>query len=218
MVFIQAIYRRGSDYSNPPDELFRFLVPKYIYENGKLPTGFEEEVRISGYGYSYALYNVLPYIIQAFFMKIAGIFTKSGDALYYIARLSNVLNGVITACLVYAISKRLFFDERLQWLFSFGIMFLPEHLFVHTYVNTDSMAVLSTAVIIYAWILSMDEGFSYKTDILLSIGIIICALSYYNAYGFIMCSVLFFVSSFILLSFSSKMLLLLIQASKNQDV
>ena len=41
-------------YPNPPDEHARYLVAKYICEHGVIPTGFEEEIRIPGYGFSYA--------------------------------------------------------------------------------------------------------------------------------------------------------------------
>ena len=49
---------------NPPDEHARFQVPWYIYQHGRIPTGFEEELRIPSYGFSYGLYNVFPYIMK----------------------------------------------------------------------------------------------------------------------------------------------------------
>ena len=66
---------------SPPDEYFRMLIPKYICEHGKLPTGLEEEVRITGCGFSYGLYNTLPYIIQGWVMRFVSLFTDSELAL-----------------------------------------------------------------------------------------------------------------------------------------
>ena len=34
--------------TNPPDESVRFLVPRYVYAHGEIPTGLEEEIRIPG--------------------------------------------------------------------------------------------------------------------------------------------------------------------------
>ena len=76
---------------NPPDEHARYLVAKYICEHGVIPTGFEEEIRIPGYGFSYALYNAFPYIIQGYVMRFVSLFTDSEIALLYTARGVNVL-------------------------------------------------------------------------------------------------------------------------------
>lgn len=184
-------------YGNPPDEHARYLVPKYICEHGTLPTGFEEEIRIPAYGFSYGIYNVFPYIIQGYFMRFVSLFTDSELILLYAARSVNVLSGVLMAVVVYLLSKRLFRDRRFAWLFCFAVMYLPESLFMHTYVNTDSMCLLSTAMMVHAWVSAYQDGFHRKNILCLSGGIILCALSYYNAYGFILSSILLFLSYFL---------------------
>lgn len=182
---------------SPPDEYFRMLIPKFICEHGTLPTGLEEEVRITGCGFSYGLYNVLPYIIQGYFMRFVSLFTASGLMLLYAGRIINVLFGLLMAWVVYLLGKRVFKDSRFRWLFCFAVMYLPEGLFVHTYINTDSCCMLSTAVILYALVWAYQDGFDYKNCAWLSVGIILCALSYYNAYGYILCSMFLFVAAFI---------------------
>ena len=182
---------------SPPDEYFRMLIPKFICEHGTLPTGLEEEVRITGCGFSYGLYNVLPYIIQGYFMRLVNLFTDSEFALLYAGRIVNVVFGLLMAGVVYLLGKRLFKDSRFRWLFCFAVTYLPEALFVHTYINTDSCCMLSTAVILYALVCGWQDGFDYKNCAWLGIGIILCALSYYNAYGYILCSILLFVAFFI---------------------
>ena len=70
---------------------------------------------------------------------------------------------------------------------------MPQALFLGTYVNTDSLALLSMGIILYSWSCYLEEGdWSFKNSILLAVGMAVCALSYYNAYGWILCSFLFF--------------------------
>lgn len=184
-------------FAGPPDESARMLIPRYICEHGVIPTGLEEEVRIPGYGFSYGLYNVFPYIVQGYAMRFAGMFTDSDRMLLYVARFVNVFFGMCMAWVVYRLSKRLFADRRLQWIFCFGVMYLPESMFVHTYVNTDSMNLLSVAIIIYAWVRACQDGFDAKASMILSLGIVLCALSYYNAYGYILSSILLFLGFYL---------------------
>lgn len=194
-----ALFQPLSDtalFVNPPDEHARILVPWYIYRHGALPTGLEEEVRIPGYGFSYALYNIFPYIVQGYAMRFVGLFTQSAQALLYAGRFVNVLSGTVMAYVVYLLSKRWFSDVGVRWVFCFGVMYLPQCLFVHTYINTDSMCLLSTAVMLLALTAAYQEGFTVKNCLLLSGGIILCALSYYNAYGYILSSIFLFVAYF----------------------
>lgn len=184
-------------FGNPPDEVHRYLIPQFICKYGKLPNGYDPEVRISSYGISYAFYTMLPYIIQGFIMRFVSLFTASAQVLLYTARMVNVCFGTIMAAVVYGIGNHLFSDRRFKWLFCLLVMFLPQSLFIHTYVNTDSLCLLSTAVIVYALVRAYKEGFTKKLCVILSIGIILCALSYYNAYGFILSSILMFLFFFI---------------------
>lgn len=181
----QALVNTPPDFVNPPDEHARYLVPKFIYEHGRIPSGYNEEVRIPMFGFSYAVYNVLSYVIMAGFMKVASLFGASEVGLLISARLVNVIFGTCMAYVIYLLSKELFKKQSFGWLFSVGVMFWPQHLFLHTYVNTDSMAQLSTAIILYAIVLLYKNGFSFKRCLLLGLGITCCALSYYNSYGFI---------------------------------
>lgn len=182
---------------SPPDEYFRMLIPKYICEHGTLPTGLEEEVRITGCGFSYGLYNTLPYIIQGYWMRFVSLFTDSELALLYAGRSVNIVFGCIMAVFVYLLGKRLFADRRFRWLFCVAVMYLPENLFVHTYVNTDSCCLLATAMILYALVWGYQERFHVKNCICLAIGIILCALSYYNAYGYILSAILLFIAYYV---------------------
>ena len=181
---------------NPPDEHARILIPWYICQHGVLPTGLEEEVRIPGYGFSYGLYTIFPYIVQGYVMRFCSLFTESVQLLLYAGRFVNVLSGMAMAYVVYLLSKRFFATAGMRWMFCFGIMYLPQCLFLHTYINTDSMCLLSTAIIVLALVAAYQDGFTVKNCLLLSGGIILCALSYYNAYGYIMSSIFLFIAYF----------------------
>jgi len=184
-------------FGNPPDEYNRFLIPQYIARYGVLPNGYEESIRISGYGFSYAFQPILPYMAQGYAMRLAGLFTDSADALLYTARLVNLLFGLVMAVFVILLSHRWFSDRRTAWAFSFLVTFLPQSIFVHTYVNTDSCCMMSIAIILYGITRGLQDKFSLSSCAALSAGIILCALSYYNAYGYILSSILLFTAYFL---------------------
>lgn len=194
IALVQPLYDTPPVYANAPDEHARYLVPQYICEHGKLPTAYDEEVRIPGYGSSYALYNVLPYIFMGWVMRFVDLFTDSELYLLYSARFVNVLFGAAMAFAVRKLAVRIFDGEAkkicLDWLFCFLVMFMPQSLFLHTYVNTDSLAMLSTALILYALVSIYQDGFRVFNSGVLCAGVISCTLSYYNAYGYIVSAVL----------------------------
>ena len=180
LALLQPLANTPPLYGNPPDEHARYLIPQFICKYGKIPTGWEEEVRIPAYGFSYALYNVFPYIVQGYLMRFVSLFTESEVVLLYTARLVNVTFGLLMAVVVYLIGKRVFRDDRFRWLFCFAVTYLPEGLFLHTYVNTDSCCMLSTAMMVYALVCIYQDGINLRNSLWMSGGIILCALSYYN--------------------------------------
>jgi hypothetical protein len=187
--FIWSLMLRFND---APDEQGRYSICQYIFHHGSLPHGGDMEIRIESWGFSYAFQPILPYILGGIFMKITSIFTENAYFYLIAARFVSVLCGVIMAVFVRKIAKRIFADSGWQWIFTFLIMLLPQCMFIFVYVNTDSMALLSGSVIVYAWLRGLDTSWDLKSCITLSIGIILCAMSYYNAYGFILCSVVIF--------------------------
>ena len=188
-------------HAGAPDEYARYLVPKYICEHGFLPSGYDEEVRIPYYGSSYALFNILPYIIMGWFMRLVAVFTDNEYILLYCARFVNVIMGTVMAFVVRRLALRIFDAKArkiyLDWLFCMLVMYLPQSLFLHTYVNTDSMAMLSTALILYALVCIYQNGFCKLYGAVLCTGVIFCALSYYNAYGYIVSAVLLCLAYFL---------------------
>ena len=167
-------------FGDPPDEVNRFKVAQFICRYGKLPTGEEFEVAIGGYGGSYAFQPILPYIIQGILMRVLSLFTQQNVALLLCARMVNAVFGVIMAVYVRRLSLLLFQNRLTGWLFCFLIMFLPQNLFLHSYVNTDSMASMAGAIMLCACVSGWKSGWRWQDCITLSVGIICCALSYYK--------------------------------------
>ena len=115
-----------------PDEHMRLMIPQYIYEHGHLPNGYDPEVRNALWGFSYAFFPMLSYMISAFFMKVVSIFTTANRALICAARFTDVLFITATAALVPKITERLFHDSR-RWMMNCLIVFLPELIYAGTY-------------------------------------------------------------------------------------
>ena len=191
-------------FGNPPDEANRDKISLYIAHHHALPNGYDEEIRIPGYGFSYGFQPILPYMIQGGVMIIASNFVEGDRPLLYAARLTDCVFGLIMALFVWKLSKKWFKRPAMQYLFSYTVMFLPQSLYLHTYINTESCAMLSTAIILYAITCCLEDDFSYKSCGLLSVGVILCALSYYNAYGFVLGAMMLFVAWCIRVSVGGK--------------
>ena len=198
-LFIGLLLLINQPFGDPRDEYARYLIPQYIVEHGSLPNGYEESIRIYGYGFSYGFQPILPYMLMSGVMMLVRLFTRSELALLYSARMVNLVLGLIMAAIVLQLGKKWFRDRRLAWLFSFFVTFLPQSIFIHTYVNTDSCCMLSIAIMLYGLTLGIKDGFRPSTSLCMAVGIILCALSYYNAYGYILSCILLFTVFFLTL-------------------
>lgn len=183
--------------TNQPDELTRYLVPYYIYTSGHLPSGNVEELLVRGYGISYGFFPCLPYLCMAVAMKFVSLFTTGSYAILMGARVVNMLAGVVTYLFVRRIAKLIATNEWNGWLFTLMVCFWPQFMFVFTYTNCDAFALMSVAIIIYAIVKGVVIGWDIKTCIIGAVGISICLLSYFNAYGVIVAAFIVFVLSFI---------------------
>lgn len=183
-------------FGDGPDEINRFKVVQFIYTHGVLPIGNDPEVLIDGYGASYAFQPILTYIIDGYLLRLLSFLQPSLEMQVFISRLVNVAFGLIMAGYVKKISNLIFTDKKAAWSFTLAVVFLPQNLFLHSYVNTDSMGFLSVAMILYALLTGIKDDFSHSSSLYLSVGIILCALSYYNCYGIVLCAVFVFVIHF----------------------
>ena len=184
-------------FNEAPDEKMRYLVPTYIYRHGTLPAGWDEEVLNKMWGISYAFHPILPYILGGYLMRIVGIFNSSEHALLMAARCINVFFGMGFYWYVLKISRRLFQNQVFRIYFVALLAMLPQLLYLFVYVNTDGTAVFSSAMLIYGWIFGMEQKWDRKSCTHLAVGVAVCAMSYFNAYGFALFSVVMFVGSLI---------------------
>lgn len=184
-------------YNNAPDEEMRYSIARFIYTNGALPFGNEPEIVNPLWGQSYAYQPILAYQIAAIFMKAASFMGLTDSQLYLAARFSNTLIATGTVILVLSIGKKCF-KAKGTYLFAVLVCCLPQFVFISSYVNNDTLALFSTALIVYSWILGMERHWDLKSCVVLGIGISLCFLSYYNAYGFILCSVLLYAGDYLI--------------------
>ena len=187
-------------YDSAPDEYMKYDVCKYIANNGSLPLGGDESIRNPIWGISYAFQPIFSYIISAIFMKIVMVITKltvDDFAVFVAARFVSVLSCTGTVIFIMKIAKKLFEDKKYQWMFIVFTSLLPQYVFIGSYLNNDSFAIFTISIIIYSWIIGLENKWDTKSCISLALGIGFCALSYYNAYVYILCSIIMFISSFI---------------------
>lgn len=126
-------------FGDGPDEINRFKVVEYIYKYGTLPAGDAPEVIIDGYGASYAFQPMLTYMIDGYLLRAVSVFEPTLEMRVFLSRLVNVFMGLLTALYVKKLGDLLFSNKKTVWLFTLAVAFLPQNMFIHTYVNTDSM-------------------------------------------------------------------------------
>lgn len=199
------IWTVSQPYNSCPDEKMKWDICKYIAEHNSIPDGRDESIRDSAWGISYAFQPILTYMICAVFVKIASIFTTQQFALVVVARLVSTISMTLTIYFVIKIANKLFKDKGIyKYLFIVFITFQPITAFLASYINNDSTAILAISIIIYLWILGLESNWKTKHCILLGLAVGFCALTYYNAYGYILCSALICLSSAILNKMDAK--------------
>lgn len=178
-----------------PDEDMRYDVSKFFFDNNRLPQGTETCDPIWGFSYAHLptyLCSILSYIP----MKIVALFTADEFAILVAARLVSVVCGAVTVYFVIKISK-LLFKKPLNWIAVVFVSMLPQFCFLSSYVNNDVIALMGGVIILYTWCYGYKNRLDLKTCVTMAIGIIVCALSYYNSYGWILLSVVYFLTYYI---------------------
>lgn len=173
-------------YNYAPDEAMRYDVTEFLYRYNRLP---QNDELLSPWGFSYAhmptvLCNQLGYVC----MKIASIFKQSDFFLLVAARMVSVCFATVGVYFVIKIAKQLF-SSPVRWLAIVMFAFIPQYSFLASYVNNDIIAVCGSCMIVYSWILAIKCDWNIKNGVILSLGISICALSYYNSYIWILLSI-----------------------------
>ena len=200
---ILFIWSSHQPFDTCPDEKMRYVISQYIYENNALPRADDASIIDKKFGFSYAGRPVLSSILSAFFMKIRSLFPSSEFSLLMAARMENILCGIGFMIVVMAISRELFQNRKTQYFFTILTCFWPQCAFLFTYVNSDGLAMLAVSLILYCWINGLKHSWRVTDCLLLGIGLSIGMLSYYNIYGFILCSAVLFLFYFITVDHSN---------------
>ncbi len=189
-----ALWAIAKPLNYAPDEAMRYEVHQFMFEHNRLPVG--EELISHPWGFTYAhfpivLCNQLGYV----FMKAASLFTTGSFKLLVAARMVSVCAG--TGIVYYTIKiSRLMFRSPARFVMIAFVAFMPQFAFLSSYVNNDSLALLGTAMIIYAWALAGRYKWGRGSALLLAVGVAVCGLAYYNSYSWILLSIVFFVVSY----------------------
>ena len=180
-------------YNYGPDEYGRFPTYYYIFLYNKIPDGWNELIRNPYWGFSYAFYLTwLPGLLSVFCMKIVAVFNDSMPMLIYAARFPSVIAGTLCVFCAYGISDKLIKKEHVKWLVTILFASIPQIAFLSSYVSNDMIATAGAMLIVYMLVTVEKEGVSLKSSLPLAAGIIMVALSYYNAYGWIVCAFVYY--------------------------
>ena len=178
------------------DEGMHMDIARFIYEHGQLPRGDDPEIRNPVWGISYAFSPIFSFMVSSVFMKLADLYGMAEDGLLAAARFVSVLSGT-GAALFAALAARYLFSERSRMRYAFPAAFalFPEMLYLCSYVNCDAFALMTCSMILLAWVRGAKMRWRIRDCVFLAVSLGLCALSYYNAYGYILMSVpLFFIS------------------------
>lgn len=183
-----------------PDEGLRYLIPQFIFENGRLPTGYDAATIHSMGNWSYAFYpQFLGALVSVLFMSVVSVFNHTPEALVFAARMASVVFGLVTVLFVGKSVEKLFKENDNAKVFSFIAMGLavawPQVAFLSAYVNNDIIALSGVSIILYACIAGYKDYWNVTNISVLAAGIVVCLLGYINSYGFVLFGGLFFLIS-----------------------
>lgn len=183
-----------------PDEGLRYLVPKFIFENWQLPTGYDTATIHTMGNWSYAFYpQFLSPLISACFMFVGSLFSDTPESLIYAARMASVLFGVLAVLFVGLSVEKIFKTNKNAQIYGYIAMVIvagwPQVAFLSAYINNDIVGFCGVSIILYACIAGYKDGWNIKNSLILAAGFVVCLLGYINSYGFVLFGGVFFVLS-----------------------
>lgn len=173
-----------------PDEQMRSRIAYWIYRFHALPTGYEAEIISPIWGFSYSSEPLLPSILSAIFMIICDFFGGNDHAVFFAARMVNVLSllGSYLVCL--RIGKKVFSRNNSPLLFAVLICFTPQVIFCGSYLNSDLPALFGCLLTLDSLLGCRESHWQIKPCIRLAVSLSVILLTYYNAYGWVLISLI----------------------------
>lgn len=177
--------------TSAPDEAMRNDIPEWIYKNGVLPVGNEEELISNVWGFSYGFVPYLPSLLAIPFIAIFNLVYPDHFAVVLGTRLVSILSSIFSVWISSKIAQKIFNEIGARLLFSVFIVLLPQYIFVGSYHNNDAFAVLSVLLFFLFLLKGMEDHWTFKTCMGLGVAISLCVLTYYNTLAFILSGFLY---------------------------
>lgn len=197
LVFIGGSLQITTDFTDSrhvgPDEEMRYFIPEFIFENHRLPTGYETE---TWGNWSYGFYpQFLGALVSSAFMVIASLFSNDSETLIRAARLASVLFGVIAAIFIRNTARLIFRHHKHRDAISNFAMLLfallPQVAFLSSYTNNDIVALAGVSIILYACVHAYVHGARLSNAAYYAAGASVAILGYLNSYGFVLVGFVF---------------------------
>lgn len=184
----------GMDTRFAPDEMMRYEIGEFIYNNNHLPWGDEPEL-ITPWGFNYSFSPYFPTLIGVLFMKLAGLSSDNWLVLLSAFRQVSTLCVIGTGIYAYLIAKRVFVRYGSRTLFMCLSLFLPQFLYLGSYFNNDIFSCFLGFGFTYCWICGIKDGWNWKNCIHLGILCGVMSITYYFGYAWILGSLIVFLVS-----------------------
>lgn len=178
-----------------PDEYMRTPIPLYILQHGELPLGSAPEIRNEIWGSSYGYTPYGTSLLSVVFGWVAGALGAGEAGVLFAFRLPSCLFVAAAVLVCEKVGRRLFASPVAPYAFGAFVGFLPQVVFLGSYLNQDSMTIFATALVLHAWLVGIDRRWDLGSALLLGVALGVLALSYYFAYGFVLLSIVVYVVS-----------------------
>lgn len=183
-------------FDQAPEEATHFLLPQFIFQHGALPLGTDGAVKAAMGNQSFAYYpQWLGPLLQAFAMWGMKWLHNTPHALLFAARAISILSGLVTLGFLGRLIDRLFKSSVLSAMMMAFVAFLPQFLFLASYVNTDMLGLAGVSLICWGMAAIATEGWTWRSSAGFIGGAVVSALGDISTYGFLLAGVVFFVAA-----------------------
>ncbi|SEA48545.1 hypothetical protein SAMN05216349_11415 [Oribacterium sp. KHPX15] len=163
-----------------PDEYARFILTDYIFRTGRLPKGYEKDVIIPGWGFSYALRPYLTSLIGAFFMRVVSVVTDNPNVIVTMSRMPSIIATLFTCYYCLKIGNEIFEKRIASFAFAVITCFVPQVMFCGMYLNNDSLSLAAVAMGAYYLVKGHKTHWDKVSSVGLAASFALCLLSYYT--------------------------------------
>lgn len=169
-----------------PDEAGRLQLVQWMVNTGTLPTGYEPQVTMYDWGFSYALRPYLASMISAVFARVAMLFSSSEGVQLVAARLTSVLSATVCAIYLVKLGRRTLRRRMSAALLAVLVCFLPQVAYLGMYQNNDVFGLMAVTVMLYYFVEAYQTRWSLRSCVGMAAGMSVGLLAYYSIFGWIL--------------------------------